>query len=288
MNPKFLIVVLIAVLIGLAVSYAGGQGGAVYMGLPVMVCCALLAFAINWIAYIPANIKQTEHFYDLTGSITYISVIGFAVVFSGDLDTRGLLAAIMVLVWAIRLGSFLVLRIRQDGKDDRFDEIKTNPLRFLSAWTLQGLWVILTAACALVIITSSSSKAIGLIGAIGIIIWIVGFIIEVIADAQKRAFRRNKNNAGRFINTGLWSWSRHPNYFGEIMLWVGMAVFALPILSAWQYLTLVSPLFVYLLLTKVSGIPMLRAKSDARWGEEAEYQHYIKTTSKLLPLPPRS
>jgi len=287
MNPKFLIVVLIAVLIGLAVSYAGGQGGAVYMGLPVMVCCALLAFAINWIAYIPANIKQTEHFYDLTGSITYLSVIGFAVVFSGDLDTRGLLAAIMVLVWAIRLGSFLVLRIRQDGKDDRFDEIKTKPLRFLSAWTLQGLWVILTAACALVIITSSSSKAIGLIGAIGIIIWIVGFIIEVIADAQKRAFRRNKNNAGRFINTGLWSWSRHPNYFGEIMLWVGMAVFALPILSAWQYLTLVSPIFVYLLLTKVSGIPMLRAKSDARWGEEAEYQRYIKTTSKLLPLPPR-
>ena len=288
MNPKFLVSILIAVALGLGVALAGGQGAASLLGIPVFVFAALLAFAINWIAFIPANAKQTEHFYDLTGSLTYVSVIVFALLFSAKLDARSVLAAIMVLVWAIRLGSFLVIRIRQDGKDDRFDEIKTNPSRFFVAWTIQGLWVILTAACALAIITTETTKPIGLLGALGLILWIVGFILEVVADAQKRAFRRNKDNAGKFINTGLWAWSRHPNYFGEITLWIGMALLALPVLSGWQYLTIVSPVFVYLLLTKISGIPMLRTKSDARWGEQAEYQAYIRNTSLLLPLPPKA
>jgi len=288
MNPRFLVFILIAVALGLAVALAGGQGAANLAGIPVFVWCAILAFAINWIAFVPANAKQTEQFYDLTGCISYVSVIAFALIFSGALDTRAVLAAIMVLVWAIRLGSFLVIRIRQDGKDDRFDKIKINPPRFLVAWTLQGLWVILTAACALAIITSKYSTPIGLLGTVGLLVWIVGFLIEVIADAQKRAFRRNKDNTDNFINTGLWAWSRHPNYFGEITLWIGMALFALPILSGWQYLTLISPVFVYLLLAKISGIPMLRAKSDARWGEQADYQAYIRNTSLLLPLPPKS
>lgn len=288
MNAKFLVAVFVAVAVGLGVSYAGGQGGTNLASLPVMVCCAMLAFVINWIAFIPANIKQTEHFYDLIGSITYLSVIVFAMVFSGQLEPRAMLAAVMVAVWAIRLGSFLVLRIKQDGKDDRFDEIKRNPWRFFSAWTIQALWVVLTAACALAIITSETTKPIGLVGAIGIIVWIVGFMIEVIADAQKRAFRKNPGNAGRFINVGLWSWSRHPNYFGEITLWIGMALLALPILSGWQHVVLISPVFVYLLLTKISGIPMLRAKSDKRWGEELAYQDYINNTSMLMPLPPKS
>ena len=285
---RFLIVVIVSLLFGLGVSLATGQGGAVLAGLPVTVCCAMLAFGINWLAFIPASIKQTEHFYDLTGSLTYLSVIGFALVFSPRFDTRALLAAIMVFVWAIRLGSFLVIRIRQDGKDDRFDEIKTKPLRFFSAWTLQALWVILTAACALLIITSDTNKSIGIIGSVGLILWIAGFIVEVVADAQKRKFRNNTDNRGKFINTGLWAWSRHPNYFGEITLWLGMALLALPIMTGWQYIALVSPVFVYLLLAKISGIPMLRAKADARWGTQTEYQNYINNTSLLLPLPPKT
>ena len=285
---RFLIVVIVSLLFGLGVSLATGLGGAVLAGLPVTVCCAMLAFGINWLAFIPASIKQTEHFYDLTGSLTYLSVIGFALVFSPRLDTRALLAATMVFVWAIRLGSFLVIRIRQDGKDDRFDEIKTKPLRFFSAWTLQALWVILTAACALLIITSDTNKSIGIIGTVGLILWIAGFIVEVVADAQKRKFRKNTDNRGKFINTGLWAWSRHPNYFGEITLWLGMALLALPIMTGWQYIALVSPVFVYLLLAKISGIPMLRAKADARWGTQTEYQNYINNTSLLLPLPPKT
>lgn len=288
MNPKLLIIILIVVLLGLSVSAAGGSHGAQLGPISVFFACGLLAFVVNWVAFIPANIKQTEHFYDLTGSLTYISIVVFAVATSASMDTRATIAATMVLVWAIRLGTFLFRRISQDGKDDRFDEIKINPLRFFLTWTIQGLWAILTAACALAIITSSPTQPIGLIGSIGILFWLVGFLFEVVADAQKRAFKRDPENAGRFITTGLWAWCRHPNYFGEITLWTGMAIMALPILKGWQYVTLVSPIFIYLLLTRVSGIPLLKKKSDAKWGDEEAYLSYMATTPALFPKPPKS
>ena len=203
-----------------------------------------------------------------------------------DLSIRAKLAALMVIVWAARLAGFLFMRISQDGHDDRFDEIKAEPMRFLIAWTVQGLWVLLTAACALAIITGNNDQAIGLVGIIGILVWLFGFIVEIVADAQKRAFKRDPNNQGRFINTGLWAWSQHPNYFGEIILWIGMAILAVPVLANWQWLALVSPLFVILLLTKVSGIPMLQEKALKRWGNDEAYQRYSTTTSLLIPMPP--
>ncbi|MEO0369022.1 MAG: DUF1295 domain-containing protein, partial [Pseudomonadota bacterium] len=173
------------------------------------------------------------------------------------------------------------------GRDARFDEIKINPPRFFSAWTIQALWTIMTAACALVIITTENKAPLGLVGQIGILVWIVGFLIEVIADSQKRAFRKNPENDGKFIAQGLWSWSQHPNYFGEILLWFGIALIAIPIFEGWQWVAIVSPFFVALLITRLSGIPMLREKSQARWGEQADYQHYVANTSVLIPMPPK-
>ena len=278
---------IISVLIGLLVAMAGGVEGAQAGNISVFLLCAIIAFAINWLAFIPASKAQSEQYYDIVGSLTYLSVIGVAVLLSGSLDTRGQLAAIMVVVWAIRLGSFLLLRIRADGGDDRFDEIKVSPLRFFFAWTLQGLWVLLTAACALAIITSETSLPIGALGTIGIVLWIVGLLFEMIADAQKRAFKRDHHNAGKFIQQGLWAWSRHPNYFGEILLWSGMALLTIPILSGVQWVVLISPVFVYLLLTRVSGIPALEAKAKKRWSDDPDYQAYVKNTSRLIPLPPK-
>jgi len=278
---------IVAVLIGTAVAIAGGDSGSQIGGISVFLLCGIIAFAVNWLAYIPANIYKTEHYYDITGSISYLSVIATAVVFTSNLDVRAQLAACMVVVWALRLGSFLFLRIRQDGQDDRFDEIKINPLRFFFAWTLQGLWVLLTAACALAIITGGKSVPIGVVGTIGIVMWVVGFLIEVTADRQKRVFKRDTTNAGKFINVGLWSWSRHPNYFGEILLWTGMAVLAIPVLSGGQWVTLISPVFVYLLLTRLSGIPTLTEKAQKKWGDDADYQAYLARTSLLIPLPPK-
>jgi len=283
-TSKRLLVIFVVLLIGAAVSLAGGDGGVKIGTISLFAICGIIAFLVNWIAFIPANAAQTEHYYDLTGSVTYLSVIAV----TPELSVRAKLAAIMVTVWTLRLGIFLFRRINQAGQDDRFDAIKTNPLRFFIAWTLQGLWVLLTAACALAIITGGSATPIGMVGAIGILMWLIGFIIEMVADAQKSAFKRDPDNKGKFINVGLWSWSRHPNYFGEILLWTGMAVFALPVLSGWQWVTLVSPVFVAMLLIRVSGIPMLAAKGQKKWGDNADYQAYIANTSLLFPKPPKA
>ena len=268
--------------IGGAVAWAGSQGGASTGALPVFALCGLLAFAINWVVFVHAYLAQTERFFDLTGSVTYLSVVGTALVLSDATQPRALLLGTLVLVWAVRLGSFLFARINRDGGDARFDELKLSFPRFLGAWTLQGLWVFLTLACALAAITSMSTLPIGRTGLVGAVTWAVGFSIEVVADRQKRRFREDPENAGRFIQGGLWAWSRHPNYFGEIMLWFGVAILALPELSGWQYVTLVSPVFVYLLLTRVSGIPLLEERAEKKWGHDPEYRAYRDRTPVLF------
>ncbi|MEP4148302.1 MAG: DUF1295 domain-containing protein [Halioglobus sp.] len=273
---------LIVYLLGVAIAWAGSQGSTMTGALPVFAWCALLAFALQWGAFVPAYLKQTEKFYDLTGSITYISCIALALALSGHNDPRSILLGTLVALWAIRLGSFLFARIQQDGSDSRFDKIKPNPLRFFFTWSLQGLWVLITAACALAAISAQEKVPLTLMDMFAIAIWVIGFGIEVVADRQKRAFRKNAG-AGEFIKSGLWAKSRHPNYFGEIMLWVGIGLLALPALSGWQLATLISPIFVYLLLTRVSGVPLLEKKADSKWGGQADYENYKVNTPVLIP-----
>ena len=273
----------ILILIGILVALAGSQGGAAIAGVPLFALSVGLAFLIQWLAFIPAYLLQTEKFFDLTGSLTYISVIIIAVIFSTGVDSRAILLSILVAVWAIRLGSFLFGRIRKAGKDDRFDEIKPSFIRFLNVWTIQGLWVTFTMAAALVAITTATRKELDLFAIVGFLVWIFGFAIEVVADSQKSRFSANSDNKGKFIQTGLWSRSRHPNYFGEIMLWVGIAIIALPVLQGWQWFALISPAFVTLLLTRVSGVPLLEKKADKKWGGQEDYESYKKRTPVLIP-----
>ncbi len=288
MNIKALLVIIIAVFVSLGIAYAAGQNAlATENGTALFTIAALIAFAVNWLAFIPANILKTEKFYDLTGAISYLSVIIIISSLAGPLDWRAMIVGAFVIIWALRLGSFLFMRIQADGKDIRFDEIKINPMRFLVAWTLQGAWVFLTSASALAIITSTTRLPLGIFAYIGMIIWVIGFAIEVAADGQKKQFRRNPDNKGKFINVGLWSWSRHPNYFGEITLWTGITIMSLPLLSGWQWVTLISPIFVIILLTKISGIPTLQRTAKKRWGDDKDYQDYVKNTSLLIPLPPK-
>jgi steroid 5-alpha reductase family enzyme len=246
-----------------------------------------LAFIIQWIAFIPAFANQTEKFFDLTGGISYITVAIFAAILSPTVDGRSLLLLGMISIWAIRLGSFLFMRIRADGEDRRFREIKTSFARFLLTWTLQGLWVSFSLAAALAAITSETRVAMGGFALAGFIVWLIGFGIEVIADRQKSNFKAQPENEGKFINVGLWSWSRHPNYFGEIVLWIGVAIIALPILSGWQWVTLISPIFIILLLTRISGVPMLEARADKKWGGQDDYETYKANTPVLIPKPPK-
>ena len=231
-------------LVAAAIGWAGGQDGVEVGGLPLFAWSALLAFGINWAVFVPAYLLETERGFDLTGSLTYLSLVALALVFAAP-DPRGVLLGLLVTVWAVRLGRFLFGRVRRAGSDRRFESIKRSARRFFVAWTLQGLWVLLTLSCALTSMTSLESRPLGFFALLGLTLWMVGFTIEVVADRQKSAFRADPANRDRFIASGLWAWSRHPNYFGEILLWTGIAVISLPSLQGWQHVTLISPVFVF-------------------------------------------
>lgn len=280
---KSLIVFIILIAIGVLVALAGSQNGGAVAGIPVFALLVGLAFVIQWLVFIPAYKFQTEKFFDITGSITYITLVVIVILLSPNLDVRSILLAALVIIWALRLGSFLFTRIQKAGKDDRLDEIKPLFVRFLNVWTIQALWVTFTAAAALVAITTSTRKEMDFYSVIGALIWLFGFIFEVAADAQKSRFNADPANKGKFIQTGLWAHSRHPNYFGEIVLWIGVAVIALPVLQGWQWVAMISPIFVTLLLTRVSGIPLLEKKADKKWGGQDDYESYKKTTPVLIP-----
>ena len=240
-------------------------------------------FAIQWIAFIPAYLWQTERFFDLTGSLTYVFVALAALVMAPVVTTAKLVVAICVMIWAVRLGLFLVVRINKDGKDGRFDDIKPNAGRFLTVWCIQALWITVTSSAALVVLTSSEASGNSVLLWIGLVVWTFGFLLEVIADEQKRRFRAMQNTKDKFIRHGLWAVSRHPNYLGEILLWCGIAVMALPSMEGWRWLGMISPLFVFLLLRYVSGVPLLEKRSDERWGHLSEYQTYKQNTPMLMP-----
>jgi steroid 5-alpha reductase family enzyme len=285
-NVKSLIGVLLAILIGTGIALAGSQGSAEVFGLPLFLLAVSGAYLIQWAVFIIAYLNKSEKFFDLTGGLTYITITTAAVLLSPLIDQRAVLLLVLVVVWATRLSTFLFTRVQKQGKDDRFDEIKVSFSRFLLTWTLQGLWVTFTAAAAFAAITRTTPRDLGWFALVGFIVWAFGFFFELIADVQKSAFKANPNNEGKFIHSGLWAWSRHPNYFGEIVLWIGVAIIALPVLQGWALVTLISPVWVILQLTLISGVPMLENKADKKWGGQEDYERYKRTTSVLIPRPP--
>ncbi|WP_295101189.1 DUF1295 domain-containing protein [uncultured Microbacterium sp.] len=280
-----LIAIIVALVIGALVALAGSQGGATVGGIPLFAIAVAAAFAIQILAFIPAMLLRTERFFDLTGSLTFLAISVALVLMTPMPDARSWILAAMVILWAARLGSFLAMRVHKAGSDGRFDEIKGSPVRFLQVWVIQGAWVSITAAAAWIAIsTDAASRApVGWLTVVGIIVWVAGMTVEIVADAQKSAFRADPKNKDEFIRTGLWSRSRHPNYFGEIVIWVGVFLTAAPVLAGWQWVAILSPLFVILLLTRVSGIPLLEARAEKKWGDRADYIEYRESTPSLIP-----
>lgn len=278
---------LVAVMLALGIAWGGADQAIQIAGVPVIVLCGAFAFGVQWLMFLHAWFRKTELYYDLTGSITYVAMILGALWLGSSADARSLLLAGLIVVWALRLGPFLYSRIKSAGEDRRFRAIKKSFPTFFMTWTLQGTWVFITASCALAAITAQSRAPPDPLLWIGAVLWLFGFCVEVIADRQKSAFRADPVNAGRYITAGLWSWSRHPNYFGEIVLWIGIAIISYPALVGWQQLTLVSPLLVVVLLTAISGVRMLEARADKAWADEPAYQTYKRNTPVLLMWPPK-
>ncbi|WP_320837862.1 DUF1295 domain-containing protein [Zhongshania sp.] len=283
---KALLAVLVMAAIGLLLACAVGRGLPTYGGLSMPLWSLLIAFGVQWLVFIPAYLNRTERFYDLTGAVSNIAVV--IVCFNLSIETeRNYLLASLIVIWALRLGGFLFWRVCVDGRDTRFDKIKINFYRFLVTWTLQALWVFLISLAAILAMASGVDAPLGWTAGIGVLCWLLGMALEVTADVQKRRFRADSRNQGQFIRQGLWAWSRHPNYFGEILVWIGVCIIAFPALSGCLYLGLLSPLFVILVLTKVTGIPLLEASANRRWGSDSDYQQYKAQTPLLIPRIPR-
>ena len=278
---------LVAVCAAALVAFVGSQNGTGIGNVPIFSLVVIATLVIQWIAFVPSWLGRTEKFFDLMGSCGYLVAVWAALLCSGLLNARSLVIVFCITLWALRLGVYLTIRVVRTGSDQRFDEIKQSfPLLFMT-WTLQALWIIVTSSAALVALTSSNSSPPvdpWLLG--GAILWIAGISLEVIADAQKSKFRSDPLNKHKFISTGLWALSQHPNYFGEILLWVGIAAMSFPTLHGWQFVTLASPVFVWLLLTRISGARMLDDRAKKLWGDDPEYQQYVLGTSKLILWPP--
>ena len=251
----------------------------------IVMQAVMLAFLIQWVAYIPAYIFQTEKFYDLTGSLSYLTVIWFVFFSSNNLsglNIQNLIVVTLISVWAIRLGTFLFGRIHKDGEDKRFRTIKTSASQFFMTWTLQGMWVSICTMCAITAISSSQGIIANALFYLGLAFFIIGFAIEVVSDQQKSAFRAIPENKEKFITSGLWSKSQHPNYFGEILLWSAIALLSISSLNGTQYLTLISPIFTYVLLVYISGVRMLDDMGNKKWGHLEEYKEYKRNTPTLF------
>ena len=245
----------------------------------------IISFLLQWTLFIPAYFFQTEKFFDISGSINYISIviyIYFSNYITYGFNLGNLILSLLIFIWAIRLGVFLFLRIQKDGEDKRFRSIKPSPTKFFMTWTLQATWISICSLCALTGISSDRGIIINNLFFLGLTFFVVGFFIEVVADNQKTKFRKNPKNKNAFIKSGLWSYSRHPNYLGEISIWTGISIISFSSLSNLQFVTLISPIFTYIILVYVSGVRLLEERGNKKWGNLKDYKEYIEKTPRLL------
>ncbi|CAI9557411.1 unnamed protein product [Staurois parvus] len=243
-----------------------------------------ISLGIQWVLWAVAAILQTEKFYDLAGSGTFILLSHLSLQWSGTNYLRQKIQTALITVWGIRLGTFLFLRILRDGHDRRFNKVRDNPGTFLVYWTVQGIWIFLTLLPSLMLNLEKRNKPLVLVDYCGWSLWAVGFLVQAIADQQKLNFKSDPDNAGKFIQSGLWAYSRHPNYLGEILQWSGLFLSSSSVLRGYQYLSIISPIFVWFLLSYVSGIPILEKQGLERWGEDPTYKRYIQQTPVLWPF----
>lgn len=250
----------------------------------------IVDFGLQLVFGVLSILLKTEKFYDFIGALTHITCAFLGVFYNWNTSQdysfeAKLIQAICVSLWAGKLGAFLFYRVIKAGGDSRFDEAKKNPVRLLFYWMLQGIWVYLNILPSLFMWTTQDkdNKYI-YISIIGWVLFAFGLVFETVSDYQKTVFRNNPSNKGRFITSGLWSISRHPNYFGEIVLWFGLFISAAPYFaSPWSFFSILCPIGTALQISFFSGIPLLEKSGLVRWGQDADYRAYLEGVAVLVP-----
>jgi len=247
----------------------------------------LISLAVNAVFFAVAAIRRTDVVTDLSYSLSF-ALLAIALPSFGAHEPVQLAASLLVLIWAVRLGGYLLTRILRIKVDHRFDKMRDKPLRFARFWLLQAIAVAVIMLPVSYLLGRDSAPDFGLWAITGVAIWFIGIVIETAADAQKSSFKGREENRERFITSGLWKFSRHPNYFGEMLVWWGLFLYAVPFLDGAAFAVVIGPVFITLLLLFVSGIPLLERSAEAKYGDDPAYREYKRRTSILVPLPPRS
>ena len=245
-----------------------------------------IALAVNGVFFAVAAARRTDVVTDLSYSLTF-ALLAVVLLFTGAAEPIQLLASLLVVVWAVRLGTYLFRRIMRMKVDHRFDGMRDDPLRFARFWLLQAITVAVVMLPVTYLLDRDDPPGLGARSIAGAAVWLVGLLVEAIADAQKSAFRAKVENRDRFVASGLWRYSRHPNYFGEMLVWWGLFLYTVPVLHGAAFAVVAGPVFITLLLLFVSGIPPLERSADEKYGNDPAYREYKRRTSILVPLPPR-
>ncbi len=245
-----------------------------------------IALAVNGVFFAVAAARRTDVVTDLSYSLTF-AVLAVVLLFTGADEPIQLVASLLVVLWAVRLGSYLFRRIMRMKVDHRFDGMRDDPLRFARFWLLQAITVAVVMLPVTYLLDRDDPPGIGAWSIAGAAVWLVGLLVEAIADAQKSAFKAKAENRDRFVASGLWRYSRHPNYFGEMLVWWGLFLYTVPVLHGAAFAVVAGPVFITLLLLFVSGIPPLERSAEEKYGNDPAHREYKRRTSILVPLPPR-
>lgn len=244
----------------------------------------LISFLIQTVFFLIAYRLKSDKFTDITYSLTFILLSLISLSVSRDAGWQQVAVFSMVTLWALRLGSYLLYRVIKTGRDKRFDGRRESFRDFAAFWALQAaaVWIIMLPQ---IFFITGNFKSNFFFFAAGAIIWAAGFIIETAADIQKFTFRNKKGNKGRWIESGLWKYSRHPNFFGEALLWWGLFIIIIPHLEGLSWLVTAGPVFITFLLLFVSGVPTVEKQAEIKYGSDPGYVLYKRVTSKFIPMP---
>lgn len=259
---------------------------AIIFTMDILWSALLVSFVINMVMFLVAYKLQSDRLTDISYATTFfvLSMYGLSI---SNKSFFHIVLFLLIALWAIRLGGFLLYRVVRVGKDTRFDKMRSSFVKFGWFWVIQAttVWVLMIASLFAFLSTTEPS----LLWIAGLLVAVMGLAIESIADMQKFRFSSNPKNKGKWIDEGLWHYSRHPNYLGEIMMWTGVYLYVATSLTMHEaVLGAVSPLFILLMLLFVSGVPILEKNSDKKWGDLAAYRKYKASTSPLLILPKKS
>lgn len=247
---------------------------------------AIVTVGYQFLFFVVAALLKFDKITDFAGSTNFVILAVLTLVLKGTWHFRQVVLSLLVIVWGLRLGLFLLMRILQWGEDRRFDQMRSNLGKLAIFWIFQAVWVWTVSLPVTIVNASDRNPSLHAVDIIGWIMWSLGAVVEATSDQQKLAFKNAPENRGKWCAVGLWKYSRHPNYFGEILLWWGVFVASTPVLEGAEWLVIFGPIFLTLLLLFLSGIPLLEESADKKFGNVATYRHYKKVTSPLVLLPP--